>query len=154
SGGKMLVPTPPTLIETSFADAIEIIATATELPEQIRRHWTTSLRMVARALDKPPETIAARFSAVRAAMAQLHEVPLGWTAKTLANHRSNAKAALLWVAKEKGVPQYGAPLLPCWEELRAKIPNSLIRARLSALMRFCSSNHIEPHAVDEEVVDR
>jgi integrase len=150
----MLVPTPPTLIETSFADAVEIIAAATELPEQTRRHWTTSLRMIAKALDKPVEVIPARYSAVRGAMAQLHEVPLGWTSKTLSNHKSNAKAALLWLSKEKGVPEYGAPLLPCWDKLRAKIPDSLIRARLSSFMRFCSSNHIEPHAVDEEVIER
>jgi hypothetical protein len=32
------------LIETSFADAIAIIAAAPELPEQTRRHWSSSLR--------------------------------------------------------------------------------------------------------------
>ena len=150
----MLVPTPPTLIETFFADAIDIIVTATELPEQTRRHWTTSLRMIAKALDKPLEVIPARYSAVRADLAQLHEVPLRWTAKTLSNHRSNTKAALLWLAKEKGIPEHGAPLLPSWEGLRAKIPDSLHRARLSSLMRFCSANNIVAAAVDDETVDR
>jgi hypothetical protein len=43
----------PLLIEPSFADAIAIIATAPELPEQTRRHWITSLRQIAKALDKP-----------------------------------------------------------------------------------------------------
>src|ERR1700757_1104918 len=108
----MLVPTPPTLIETSFAEAIEIIAAATELPEQTRRHWTTSLRMIAKALDKPLEVIPARYSAVRADVAQLHEVPVGLTKKTLQNHKSNAKSALLWLAREKGVPKHGAPITP------------------------------------------
>jgi hypothetical protein len=150
----MLVPTPPTLIAMSFADAIEIIAAAIELPEQTRRHWTTSLRMIAKALDKPLEVIPARYSAVRADMAQLHEVPVGWTAKTLANHKSNAKAALLWLAREKGIPEYGVPLSPAWEQLRAKIADPLVRARLSSLMRFCSANQIAPNAIDEEVVDR
>jgi hypothetical protein len=143
-----------TLIETSFADAIDIVAAAPDLPEQTRRHWSTSLRMVAKALDKPVDVIPARYSAVRADLLQLHEVPVRWTPKTLANHKSNAKAALLWLAKEKGVPEHGAPLLPCWEESRAKIPDSLVRWRLSSLMRYCSANNIAPAAVDDEVVDR
>src|ERR1700704_4616637 len=150
----MLVPTPPTLIETSFAGAITVIAGATELPENTRRHWTTSLRMIAKALDKPLEVIPARLSAVRAGVAQLHEVPIGWTPKTLANHKSNMKATLLWLAREKGVPEHGASLLPRWEQLRAKVSDSLIRARLSSLMRFCSANDIAPDAVNEEVVER
>ena len=49
----------PNLIETSFADAIVIITAAQELPEQSRRHWTTSLRRIAKALDKPLEMIPA-----------------------------------------------------------------------------------------------
>ena len=34
----------PILIETSFADAVAIIAVAPELSEQTRRHWPTSMR--------------------------------------------------------------------------------------------------------------
>jgi hypothetical protein len=107
------------LIETSFADAIAIIAAAKELPEQIKRHWATSLRQIAKALDKPLEVIPARYSAVRADLAQLHQVPAGLTKKTLQNHKSNTKSALLWLAREKGIPEYGAPLTPVWEELRS-----------------------------------
>jgi hypothetical protein len=55
------------LIERSFADAIAIIAKADELPEQTRRHWATSLRQIAKALDKPLEVIPCRYSAIRGA---------------------------------------------------------------------------------------
>ncbi len=144
----------PILIETSFADGIAIIAAAAELPGQARRHWTTSLRQIAKALDKPLEVIPARYSAVRADLAQLHEVPAGLTKKTLANHKSNAKSALLWLAREKGIPKHGTPLTPAWEELRGRIRDSLVRSRLSSLMRFCSANNIPPIDVDEAVVDR
>ena len=92
------------LIETSFADAIAIIAAANELPEQARRHWATSLRQIAKALDKPLEVIPARYSAVRADLIHLHQVPAGLTAKTLQNHKSNVKGALLWLGREKGIP--------------------------------------------------
>jgi hypothetical protein len=91
------------LIETSFADAIAIIAASQELSEQTRRHWPTSMRQIAKAWDKPIEVIPARYSAVRADLAQLHQVPAGLTAKTLQNHKSNTKSALLWLEREKGL---------------------------------------------------
>jgi hypothetical protein len=94
----------PVLIETSFADAITIIAGASELPEQIRRHWSTSLRQIAKALDKPLEIIPARYSAVRADLAQLHEVPAGLTTKTLQNHKQRQERFALAGAGE-GYPR-------------------------------------------------
>jgi hypothetical protein len=142
------------LIEPSFADAIAIIAAADELPEQTRRHWATSLRQIAKALDRPLEVIPARYSAVRADLTNLHQVPAGLTAKTLQNHKSNAKSALLWLAREKGIPEHGAPLMPAWEKLRSEIENALIRSRLSSLMRFCSANKIAPAEVDDPVIDQ
>jgi integrase len=144
----------PLLIETSFADALGIIGAADELPPQTRRHWTTSLRQIAKALDKPLEVIPARYSAVRADLAQLHHAPAALTAKTLQNHKSNAKGALLWLAREKGIPEHGAPLTPAWDRLRTEIGDSLVRSRLSAFMRFCSANIIAPTAVDEAAVER
>ena len=142
------------LIETSFAAAIAIIAAAKELPEQIRRHWATSLRQIAKALGKPLEVIPARYSALRADLINLHEVPVGLTAKTLANHKSNVKTALLWLAREKGVPEHGAPLADKWAELKAKIKDAIVRWRLSSFMRFCSANNISPSEVEEAVVDQ
>lgn len=142
------------LIECSFADAIKVITASDELPEEKRRHWITSLRQIAKALDVPLEVIPARYSAVRADLICLHEVPVGLTAKTLQNHKSNVKSALLWLAREKGIPQHGAPLTAEWAALRAKIKDALMRFRLSSFMRFCSANAIAPGEVNESVVDR
>jgi integrase len=144
----------PLLIETSFADAIAIIAASDELLKQTQRHWTTSLRQVAKALDKPLEVIPARLTAIRTDLARLHHAPTGLTLKTLRNHKSNVKSALLWLAREKGIPRHGAPLTPAWEELRAQIKDRFVRWRLSSFMRFCSANGIAPPEVDELVVDR
>jgi hypothetical protein len=143
----------PVLIEPSFADAIAMIAAAEELSGQTRRHWATSLRSVARFFDKPLEIIPARYSAVRADLAQLHAAPLGLSPKTLQNHKSNVKSALLWLTREKGIPAHGTPLTAAWEALRSKVSDALIRMRLASLMRFCSANGIEPAAVDEAVID-
>src|SRR3984893_9935690 len=145
---------PLLLIETSFADAIAVIAASDELPEQIRRHWSTSLRQIAKALDKPLEVIPARLTAIRADLAQVHHVPTGLTRKTLQNHKSNVKSALLWLARERRIPRHGAPLTPAWEELRAQIKDRFVRWRLSAFMRFCSASGIAPAEVDEVVLER
>src|SRR5262249_43672985 len=109
----------PVLIEPSFVDAIAIIAASDELPKQTQRHWTTSLRQIAKALDKPLEVIPARVSAVRADLARLHHAPTGLTLKTLRNHKSNVKSALLWLVREKRIAKHGATLSPAWEALQA-----------------------------------
>src|SRR5215472_15881038 len=142
----------PVLIEPSFVDAIAIIAASDELPKQTRRHCTTSLRQIAKALDKPLEVIPARLNSLRVDLARLHHVPAGLTPKTLQNHKSNVRSALRWLAREKGIPKHGAPLTPAWEELRAQIKDRFVRWRLSSFMRFCSANGVAPAEVDEAVV--
>src|SRR5229473_6386236 len=143
-----------TALEPSFAGAIMAIGAATDLPEETRRHWRSSLTGIAKAFDQPLELIPARYSAIRARMAALHHVPLDWVAKTLANHKANTKAALMWFAKEKDVIPHGVPLSPAWDRLRAQLTDPSTRYRLMPLMRFCSGVHIEPEAVDEAVIGR
>ena len=89
------------LLEPSFADAIAAIEQAKELPASKRTHWCCSLRIIAKALDRPPESIAARWGAVALQVNQLHHANSGVEWKTLANHKSNAKAALFWFRGEQ-----------------------------------------------------
>jgi hypothetical protein len=131
-----------------------IIAASDELPKQIQRHWATSFRQIAKALDKPLEVIPARLRAVRTDLARLHHAPAGLTPKTLQNHKSNVRSALRWLAREKGIPQHGAPLMAAWADLQAEISDRFVRWRLSSFMRFCSANGIAPAEVDELVVER
>ena len=141
------------LIELSLDDAIKMIAASKELPNQTKRHWMTSARQFAKVQDRPLGMIPARYNAVRNDLAKWHHVPAGLTAKTVMNHRSNVKGMLLWLGREKGVPEHGAPLSAEWEELRALVKDPLHRSRLSSFMRFCSANNITP-LVDEVAVDR
>jgi hypothetical protein len=141
-------------LEPTFADICAAISAAADLSEEKRRHWRSSLTGIANAFDQPPEVIPGRYSAVRTRMPGLHHVPLQWTAKTLANHKSNAKAALLWFAKEKELPQHGVPFSAAWDGLRVQLTDPSTRYRLTPLMRFCSGMQIEPAAVDEAVLDR
>ena len=141
------------LLEPTFVDAIGLIEKAEDLSTATRTHWACSLRQIAKALDKPLEVIPARYSAIKNHLHQLHHAPLGLTAKTLANHRSNAKAGLLWLAKERSVPRHGMRLSPEWERLYAQLGDVQTRYRLSPLMRYCSARSIPPEAVDEAVID-
>src|ERR1700735_3037571 len=83
-----------TPLEPCFLELITAIERAKELPEPTRRHWACSLRQIAKWLDRPAAAIPARWQAVRISIAQLHHARVGATAKTLANHRSNVRAAL------------------------------------------------------------
>jgi len=70
-----------TALEPTFADAIVAMTSATDLSEETRRHWRSSLLGMAKAFDQPPELIPARYSAVRARMAALHHASLNWKPK-------------------------------------------------------------------------
>jgi site-specific recombinase XerD len=141
------------LLESSFVDAIVAIGQATDLSEQTRRHWVCSLRQIAKWLDRPAEVIPARWTSVRMPVAQLHHARVGVTAKTLANHRSNVRAALRWFANDHDVPVRGVPLSAEWAKLRDNIQDRGQRARLYGLMRYCSGCGIRPGEVNDTILD-
>ena len=119
------------LIEPSMADVMAAIEAADDLPEDKRRHWACSLRVIAKALGKPPELVPARWTALRLSLSRLHHGQMGVAAKTLANHKANVRAALSWFAKEENVPLRGAPLSEAWTKLGQAI--SSYRNRLFGL---------------------
>jgi hypothetical protein len=106
------------ILEPSFAEAIAAIEQSLELPPPRRTHWACSFRQIAKALGRPPESFAARCGAVALKVNQLHPTASGVEWKTLANHKSNAKAALHWYRKDNELPLRGMPLAPEWQELR------------------------------------
>src|SRR5262249_15074999 len=141
------------LLEPSFAEAIAAIEQAAELSEQKRRHWACSLRQIAKWLERPAMVIPARWTSVRIAVRQLHHARVGVTAKSLASHKSNVRAALRWFGKEHDVPARGAPLSAEWVVLRDRIENRGKRARLYGLMRYLSGRGITPGSVDDTILD-
>jgi integrase len=143
----------PTLIEPSFAEALSAIEKATDLPPQKRAQWASALRQIAKALDRPMATLPARWTAARFNVERLHPATVGANAKTLANQKSNVKAALRWFGKEHEVAPRGVPLTTAWTALRDSIEGYGRKSRLSGLMRYCSGRNIEPDAVDETVLD-
>ena len=145
--------TTTTLLEASFVDLIAAIEQAAELSEQRRRHWACSLRQMARWLDRPATVIPARWNSVQISVGQLHHARVGVTAKTLANHKSNVRAALRWFRKEHDVPQRGVPLSTAWTTFRDRIDSRRLRQRLYSFMRYCSARNIGPESVDDRTLD-
>ena len=123
------------LLEPSFADLVAALEQAANLPVQTRRHWVCSVRQVAKWLDRPAVKLPARWNAVRLSVGHLHYARVGVTAKTLANHKSNLRAALRWFGNEHNVPQMGARLTPEWARFRDGLERP-IRDRLYNFIRY------------------
>jgi hypothetical protein len=141
------------LLEPSFADAATAIEAASDLEPRVRAQWLCSLRQIARMIGRPMDSIAARWTAARFPIDRLHHARVGANPKTLANHKSNARAALRWFGAEQRVPSRGMPLIPEWKQLRDRLPDRRAGSVLSALMRYCSAQGILPATVDEAVID-
>lgn len=141
--------TSTTLLEPSFADLIAAMERAGDIAEDRRRHWTCSIRQLAKWLARPVEGMPARWSAIRFPVGQLHHARLGVTAKILANHRANAKAALRWFSKENDLPQHGVRLRPEWMRLSREIDKRTWQ-RFSGLARFCSARGIGISDVNDD----
>ena len=140
------------LLEPSFADLIAAIKQAPELSGQRRRHWLCSLGQTAKWLDRPATVIPARWTSVRISLAHLHHARVGVTPKTLANHKSNIRAALCWFANEHDVPQRGARLSPEWIRFRDRLGKPA-RSCLYSFVRYCSARGISPSSVDDKIFD-
>src|SRR3712207_5305578 len=147
-----MTPANPALVEPSLEDALSAVRQALVLPEATRSQWLCSLRQISKALDRPLALLPARWTALRIPVDRLHHAQLGISAKTLANHKANLKAALRWLHHETGGPVRGAPLIPEWATLRDGIKDHGPRARLYGLMRYCSAKGILPRHVPDEVV--
>jgi hypothetical protein len=113
---------PVTNPHPTWRDLLDTIPVAPSLPDNKRRHWPCSLNSILRALERHPEELFAEWSCVRHLVEGIHPVPLGWTAKTAANHKSNVKAALAWFRQGTPVCGRGLQLIPAWANLWARVP--------------------------------
>ena len=142
---------PHPVIELSFADAIGLINKADLTPPR-KAEWACSLRMIAEGLGCPLEGLVARWQVVAPRVKKLHAARCGMNPRTLANHKSRAKRALLYLTEKTGMPGRGAALTPEWAALRALVPNEHEQYMLTALMRHASALGVAPGAIDDAFV--
>ena len=122
------------------------------LPKQ-KCHWCSSLRQMARYLDRPLSLIPTRIAAIGPAVKELHPARLGVKPKTFANHRANAKAALLWFNRQ--TPDCGrkAPMDPRYRSLLEQVEDRYAKDMLSPFFRFLSAHGIRPDDVRDDHVE-
>jgi len=139
--------------EPSWADVIPAIAKADDLDSAEKRHLPTSLRQMARYLDRPLTMIPTRIAAIGPGIKRLHPARLGVNAKTFANHRSNVRKALLWFNRQ--TPGCGRKALmdSCYRLLWTQIADRYARDRLSPFFRFLSAHGVQPDDVRDSHVE-
>jgi len=138
--------------ELTLADVMRLIEADPAIEPLRKRHWLSSLRRVAAGISRPPASIVARLTSLRHPMKRLNAARMGIEEKSLANHRSNVRAAVLHVLEVTDAPRRGMPLLPEWKELLERAALKPKRL-LSGLARFYSSRGLGPEAVTEDLVE-
>lgn len=139
--------------EPSWADAITAIEKAVELSAAQKRHWPTSLRQIGGYLDRPLSLIPTRIAAIGPAVKRLHPARLGVNSKTFANHRANARTALLWFNRQTPGCGRKAWMDPCYRSLLEQVPDRYARDMLSPFFRFLSAHGVWPDDVRDSHVD-
>jgi hypothetical protein len=139
--------------EHSWADAVDAIEKDRDLTPAQKRHWPTSLLQVGRYLDRPLSLIPTRIAVIGPAVKKLHPARLGINAKTFANHRANARTALLWFNRQ--IPGGGrkAPMDPSYRSLLEQVPDRHARDMLSPFFRFLSAFGVRPDDVRDSHVE-
>ena len=129
------------------------IEKAEDLSPKQKRHWCSSLRQMGRYLDRPLSLIPTRIAAIGPAVKELHPARLGVNPKTFANHRANAKAALLWFNRQTPDSGRKAPMDPCYRSLLEQVEDRYARDMLSPFFRFLSAHGIRPDDVRSDHVE-
>ena len=147
SGGATLIGEP------SCADVMIAIEKADDLDPAEKRHLATSLRQMALYLGRPLTMIPTRIASIGPAIKGLHPARLGVHAKTFANHRSNARRALLWFNRQ--TPGCGRKALmdSCYRLLWDQVADRYARDMLSPFFRFLSAFGVQPHDVRDSHVE-
>lgn len=144
---------PPTSVlgEPSLADMIAAVTAAADLSKARKIHWRTSIRRMAAWMGKKPETLPARLVPLRWGVQRIVAATAEVTDKTLANHKSNLRAALTWFAKE-GQGSRRVALSPVWEEALRKLDIKHAKYQLYSFARYCCARDIPPAQVTAETV--
>ncbi|QIG47576.1 site-specific integrase [Nordella sp. HKS 07] len=77
---------------------------------------------------------------------------MGIAPKTLSNHRSNVKAAIVHFMAVEGIPSRGAPLSPEWTAIIKSITEVKAARLLSGIARYSGVRGIKPQSVNEQIV--
>lgn len=139
------------LHETSLADSMAIINADHSLVPAKKSQWLCSLRRIADWIERPMDLIPARMTSLRHPVGRLNAARLGVTQKTLANHKSNVKAALNHLSGQGLLLSRGTPLKYPWDGLLANVTDQWAHKRLYSLFRYLSARGLQLDQVNDDV---
>ena len=93
------------------------------------------------------------MTSLRHPVGRLNAARLGVTQKTLANHKSNVKAALNHLSGQGLTLSRGTPLTDQWDSLLADVTDQWAHKRLYPLFRYLSAHSLQPHQVGDDVLN-
>ncbi len=139
-------------VTPSLVDLIAWIEADEHLPWQRRRDLCSSLRTLAKAVDRPPEQVFADHRWLRTRLRDFHPLQIGVSKKRWSNVRSdfNRVMDLYDLTSMRKITEI--PLLPEWQSLFEVAEDDRIRWNLNRIARFCSASGIKPDDVDEAVI--
>ena len=146
-GGGAGSTTAPTL-----ADVQTYIEANSSLPATRRRDLRSSIKVVARVLDREPGRIPALPSKLREEFAKVHPAAHRISAKTWATVRSNVLSAIELSGVAKIVRTSRHTVTPEWHALWQLLPTERLRHGLSRFIRYASAQGITPAEVDDAVL--
>ena len=141
--------------DRSLAQVLDLIEQDPNLPDCKKTEWRSAIRRLGKYLDKDPEHLPARLTALRHGVGTLHHVRLGISLKNLQNLKSNIKAILRYAGSLDEPNLRTVSLTGDWQVLLDKLDADeapRLRRGLCQFMRYCSHNGIPPSAVSNRVV--
>ena len=133
----------------TLADLQEQLASDARLDATQRRTYEGALRTVCKVLARPAHAIPADPRRLEPMLKDLPPSGCGVSRKTLANVRSQLKAALRHCLEAPKFPPRGTPLKPDWQALYDRLSELRLRNGLSRLIRVASYRGVAPDQVDD-----
>jgi integrase len=136
----------------TLADVLAYIEVNSNLSPTRRRDLRSSIKIVARVLDREPALIPALPSRLREEFAKVHPAAHRISIKTWATVRSNALSAVELSGVVKVVRTSRHTVTPDWHALWQQLPTKELRNGLSRFFRYASARGITPADVDDAVL--
>jgi integrase len=149
----MSTKTPSRAAPPTLADLISHIQQRHGLSQQRRHDLTSAVRMIAKLLGQPASDIEANPATIRQRLAPFTAASAGMSRGRWRNVRSLFTAALNVADVPVVRRRRRDMLLPAWQELLSRVPNTFERFRLGRLASHCSAHSIAPEQVDDAVSD-
>jgi hypothetical protein len=148
---------PPTSADASglsLADLEQALQTTGQLSAVRRRDLRSAVARVAALLGEDPASLRLDLESIAARLSAVNPVAAGFSAKRLANIRSDFLAAVRQSGLHPVMPPAKSELSPDWQTMMARLPAKRHRLGLARLARHASAARMDPAEIDDAALER